>query len=89
LPVEFEPVYERRPEELELDEPNGRVAEVVVRVTVRLLGFDFSDEVGSVEAPVKVIVKYGISSIDQAETIMIACSGVSLVPLTRLESELV
>jgi hypothetical protein len=46
--------------------------EVVLRVTVRLLGFDTSGEAVALEAPVKVSVQYGTSSMDHAETIMVA-----------------
>lgn len=42
--MECAPVKDRRPDELELDEPNGRLVEVVVRVTVRLIGLAVSGE---------------------------------------------
>ena len=76
-PADPEPVYERRPDELELAEPRGRGTEVVLRVTVRLIDFAFSAGAGSAAAPVNVNVKYGTSSIAHADTIMLACSGLS------------
>jgi hypothetical protein len=55
--AEFDPVYERLPEELELADPSGLETDVVLRVTVRLLGFETSDiAVVLGEAPVKVKV---------------------------------